>query len=104
MAESLFLSATLTARAYENTCAVVFVNAGGTREESAAGLSQVTMPFVGPAKGSFNVGEEAEGMRIVEMDMQILDEAEENYKVREDLAREDWHYGYDKISALNGSG
>lgn len=102
MAESLFLSATLTARAYENTCAVVFVNAGGSKEENAAGLSQVAMPFVGPVEGSFKDGEEAEAMRVVEMDMEILNEAEDNYKVREDLARDDWHYGYDKATKLNG--
>ena len=35
-----------------------------------------------------------EGMSVVELDMQILDDAEENYKVRADMASEGWHYGY----------
>ena len=33
-------------------------------------------------------------MSIVDLDMEILQEAEDNYKVREDLARDDWHYDY----------
>jgi len=92
-AEALFLNSTLTARTFENTCAVVFVNAGGRKEEGYLGLSQVAMPFIGPVEGSLLKGSE-EGLGIVDMDMEILEEAEDNYKVREDLAREDWHYEY----------
>ena len=33
-------------------------------------------------------------MAVVELDMEILEEAERNYKVREDMARDDWHYTY----------
>jgi len=33
-------------------------------------------------------------MSIVDLDMEILEQAEENYKVRADLARHDWHYDY----------
>ena len=91
-AEKLFLETTLTARAYENTAAIIFCNAGGKKEDGYLGLSQVAMPLMGPVKGSFTDGEE--GMRIVEVDMEILEAAERNYKVREDLARDDWHYGY----------
>ena len=93
--EALFLQSTLTTRAFENTCAVIFVNAGGppgNDESSYAGLSQVALPFVGA------VGEtkdsSREGMSVVEVDMRIVEEAEENYKVRKDIAREDWHYTY----------
>jgi hypothetical protein len=43
-------------------------------------------------KGSFDGPEE--GMRVVEVDMEVLEIAERNYKVREDLAKENWHYGY----------
>lgn len=50
------------------------------------------MPLVGAVKGSFTGPEE--GMRLVEVDMEILEVAERNYKVREDLKRDDWHYGY----------
>jgi predicted amidohydrolase len=91
-AEALFLESALTARAFENTCSVVFVNAGGRKEEGYLGLSQVALPFVGKTKGSFEGPEE--GVKVVEVDMNILEEAESNYKVREDMGREDWHYGY----------
>lgn len=93
--EALFLKSTLVARAFENTCCVIFVNAGGPIEEGYAGLSQVAMPIVGTLKGSFEDGRE--GMRIVEVDMNVLDVAEANYKVREDLKRSDWHYGYERV-------
>lgn len=33
-------------------------------------------------------------MVVVDLDMQILEDAEENYKVRTDLASEGWHYDY----------
>lgn len=31
-------------------------------------------------------------MAVVDLDMAIVDAAEENYAVRADLARSDWHY------------
>jgi predicted amidohydrolase len=40
--EALFLDSMLTARAFENTCAVVFANAGGPPGKGYAGLSQVS--------------------------------------------------------------
>jgi hypothetical protein len=58
------------------------------------------MPLVGAVKGSFTHAEE--GMSIVEVDMEILEAAEKNYKVREDLAREDWHYGYSHAPKKSG--
>ncbi|KAI9793069.1 MAG: hypothetical protein M1816_000967 [Peltula sp. TS41687] len=91
-AEALFVDSMLTTRAFENTCAVVFANAGGGPEsEGFMGLSQVTVPFIGPLC-KMNAAEE--GMRIVDLDMTILDEAENTYKIRADLARDDWHYDY----------
>ena len=92
-AEELFLNTTLTARAFENTCAVVFVNVGGDHDEGYIGQSQVAVPFIGPLNGSLIEGGK-EGVGIVDLDMEILEEAEDNYKVREDLGREDWHYQY----------
>ena len=94
--EKLFLQSTLVARAYENTCCVIFVNVGGPAKDGYCGLSQVAMPFIGAVNGSFDNCEE--GMNVVEVDMEILEEAEMNYKVREDLAKEDWHYGYSHAS------
>ncbi|KAG9246874.1 carbon-nitrogen hydrolase [Calycina marina] len=93
-AERVFLECTLTARCFENTCCVVFANAGGPVGKKTtgdyAGLSQVAVPFVG-ALGK--LGRE-EGMSVVNLDMQILEDAEDNYKVRADIAQEGWHYGY----------
>jgi len=82
--EAVFLNSTVVSRAFENTCAVVFVNAGGPPRKgentSFAGLSQVGLPHLG-ALGCMG---RAEGMSIVDVDMDVLRIAEENYKVRED--------------------
>jgi predicted amidohydrolase len=95
--ESIFLNSTVPSRAYENTCAVVFVNAGGPRlkgeQTSFAGLSQLAMPHL----GSIGKLGRAEAMSIVEMDMDVLHIAEDNYKVREDMQTEGWHYAYTQI-------
>jgi predicted amidohydrolase len=93
LCEKTFLEATLVSRAYENTCAVVYVNSGG--------LSQVAMPILG-ALGEIDV--DVEEMKIVELDLDILALAEENYKVRTDLQREGWHYGYTLLREEKGEG
>lgn len=101
--ETVFLESMIVCRAFENTCAVVFVNAGapsspaeeeadtrdndGVRREYA-GLSQLGMPILG-ARGKLGA---VEGTSIEELDMRVLEVAERTYKVREDLARDDWHY------------
>ncbi|KAH8896033.1 putative chaperone binding protein [Thozetella sp. PMI_491] len=85
--ERVFLSSALVSRAYENTCAVVFVNKGG--------LSQVAAPITGPLGGLMEPGEE--GMKVVELDLDLLRIAEENYKVRQDIKGEKWHYGYELV-------
>ncbi|KAJ9620471.1 hypothetical protein H2203_007677 [Taxawa tesnikishii (nom. ined.)] len=90
-AEGLFLDSVLTSRCFENTCAIVFANAGGPPGKGYAGLSQVCAPYVGPLT---RLGSAAEGMSVVDLDMQILEDAEANYAVRADLARDDWHYDY----------
>lgn len=71
--------------------AIVFANAGGPPGRGYAGLSQVVVPFVGPL---VHMGSCAEGMSVVDIDMQVLEDAEDNYRVRADLARDDWHYDY----------
>ena len=80
LAEQLFLESTLTSRAFENTCGVVFVNAGaapGKGERGGyAGLSRVTMPFVGPLREEGVELANEEGMSIVEADMELVEEAE----------------------------
>lgn len=87
--EALFLNSTLTCRTYENTCGIIFVNAAGPAE-NFLGMSQVTLPIVGPVG---RMGNE-EGVLVTDMDLGLLRIAEENYKVREDLQKEDWHYVY----------
>ncbi|KAI2607953.1 putative hydrolase, carbon-nitrogen family [Hypoxylon sp. NC1633] len=95
--EALFLNSTVVSRAFENTCAVVFVNAGGPPEKgdntSFAGLSQVSVPHI----GSLGKLGRSEGMSIVDLDTKVLQIAEDNYKVREDMKREGWHYAYTQI-------
>ncbi|KAK5131003.1 hypothetical protein LTR08_001416 [Meristemomyces frigidus] len=90
-AEGLFLDSMLTARCFENTCAIIFANAGGPPGKGYAGLSQVCVPYAGAIT---RLGSHAEGMAVVDLDMQIVEDAEENYQVRADLARTDWHYEY----------
>ncbi|KAI1443759.1 putative hydrolase, carbon-nitrogen family [Annulohypoxylon stygium] len=95
--EALFLQSTVVSRAFENTCAIVFVNAGGPPEKgektSFAGLSQVGVPHI----GSLGKLGRAEGISIVDLDMDVLKIAENNYKVREDMKKEGWHYAYTQI-------
>ncbi|KAK4956183.1 hypothetical protein LTR66_013343 [Elasticomyces elasticus] len=70
---------------------IVFANAGGPPGKGYAGLSQVCVPYIGPL---VRLGGSGEGMSVVDLDMQILEDAENNYQVRADLARHDWHYDY----------
>ena len=51
------------------------------------------MPFVG-ALGDLTKDSAEEGMSIVDVDMETIGQAEAQYKVREDMARDDWHYTY----------
>ncbi|KAF9891473.1 hypothetical protein FE257_003939 [Aspergillus nanangensis] len=98
--EALFLSSTLTARCFENTCGIIFCNASaaGTKEDGSyqnpeekfLGMSRVVMPIVGVVG---ELGAE-EGVLVTEMDLELLKIAEQNYKVREDIARDEWYYTY----------
>jgi predicted amidohydrolase len=92
LSEALFLESTLVSRCFENTCMVVFANAGGpvgkVTKGSYAGLSQVAVPF----KGALGKLGPEEGMSVVEVDMQILEDAEANYKIREYLKDRMWPY------------
>jgi predicted amidohydrolase len=90
--ERVFINSTLAARACENSCAVVYVNTGG--------LSQVAMPLLG-AVGVMEP--EEEGLKVVEIDMGILKVAESNYKTREDMRKQGWHYAYTLPTAASSS-
>lgn len=96
-AESLFLDSILTSRTYENTCAVVFANAGGPAGKNYCGLSQITAPYVGPLA---RLGSSAEGMAVADLDMQICHDAEENYSIRADLANSEWRDVYLKGASI----
>ncbi|KAE8413229.1 carbon-nitrogen hydrolase [Aspergillus pseudocaelatus] len=88
-APSLFLDSILTARTFENTCAVVFANAGGPPGRNYCGLSQINIPYAGPL---VRLGTSAEGMGVATLDLAVLEEAEANYAIRKDLADPSWHY------------
>ncbi|RMZ81072.1 hypothetical protein DV738_g2358, partial [Chaetothyriales sp. CBS 135597] len=92
--EALFVKSALVSRAFENTCCIIFVNAGGPKEEGWAGISRVTLPIVGTLPGAFE--DSTPGLKIVDIDTSLCDVAESAYKIRQDLAHEDWHYGYEK--------
>lgn len=81
--EKIFLESATIMRAFENTVAVVFCNAGG--------MSGVTMPFQGCLVRA-ETGEEK--MLVAEVDLTVLELAEQNYKVREDMGSPGWHYSY----------
>ncbi|KAM0251276.1 hypothetical protein ACHAQJ_008267 [Trichoderma viride] len=96
--ERLFLENVAVARAFENTCAFIFCNTGsplgsgtsGKDDEGIEyiGLTQVAMPLQG-ALGKLGV---EEAMTVVDVDTKVLDIAEDIYKVRADIALEEWHY------------
>ena len=72
------------------------VNAGAPPENDRlgyAGLSRVAMPFVG-ALGEETKDTSKEGMSVVDVDMELVEEAEKNYKVRADIEGQGWHYTY----------
>ena len=51
------------------------------------------MPFVG-ALGDETKDTNKEGMSVVDVDMELVEEAEKNYKVRADIEGVTWHYTY----------
>lgn len=92
--EQLFIESTLTSRCFENTCAIVFANAAGPAD-FYLGMSRVVVPFIGPIGDKKKSMEaEEEGAMVVDLDLSVLKLAEENYKVRQDMASEGWHYSY----------
>ncbi|KAJ6103431.1 hypothetical protein N7486_005858 [Penicillium sp. IBT 16267x] len=88
-APSLFVDSILTACTFENTCAVVFANAGGPPGKSYCGLSQINIPYAGPL---VRLGTSTEGMGVATLDMAVMEDAEKNYGIRADMADPDWCY------------
>lgn len=102
--ERTFLEASVVSRAFENEVAVVFCNTGG--------CSQVALPIVGRVAGETfgkeggrgkgegerrELGVDEDGVSYVEVDLDVLRVAEENYKVRSDMMGKGWHYGYELV-------
>lgn len=92
--ERVFLEAACVSRAFENTACVAFCNSGG--------CSQVAMPILGRVRPldegdsrAAGLGLDEDGVSYVEVDLDVLRVAEENYKVREDIRGPGWHYGYE---------
>ncbi|GAA5937343.1 hypothetical protein JCM1841_006004 [Sporobolomyces salmonicolor] len=90
--ERVYLESLVVTRAFENECAVVFVNVGapagcdpadeGANPEGRIGCSQVTVPFKGRIGGAKGPQEE---MVIVDVDLSVLEDARKVYGVRRDL-------------------
>ncbi|GIJ83263.1 hypothetical protein Asppvi_002082 [Aspergillus pseudoviridinutans] len=99
-APSLFLDSILTARTFENTCAVVFANAGGPPGRNYCGLSQINIPYAGPL---VRLGTSAEGMGVATLDLAVLEDAEENYAIRSDLTDPVWHYRHTHRAPVESS-
>ena len=59
------------------------------------------MPFLGPIA---LIDHPEEDIQVVEMDLAILEEAEDNYRVRADIASDDWHYHYRRTDGEGGGG
>lgn len=53
-------------------------------------MSQIALPVAGSIA---KMGTE-EGFIIADVDMEVIAAAERNYKVRQDLKKEDWYYTY----------
>ncbi|KAG7411018.1 hypothetical protein Forpe1208_v010590 [Fusarium oxysporum f. sp. rapae] len=82
--ERIFIESVLTARAFESIAAVTFCNAGR--------LSSVNRPILGTL-GEIEIGKDK--VEIVEVNLDILRIAEDNYKIRKDIKGEGWYYKYD---------
>jgi len=87
--EAIYLESVVISRAFENTTCIAFANVGGREGSGFAGLSQIAMPLMGDIAKAEGAHEQ---MVIGEVDMGILRDAEESYKVREDISKPDFHY------------
>ncbi|GAA98679.1 uncharacterized protein L969DRAFT_95096 [Mixia osmundae IAM 14324] len=83
--ERAYLDSLVITRAYETECCIVFVNCGGPRSQGYMGRSAVAMPFLGCVA---KLPEPDEQLVVVEIDLDILPDAEATYKIREDKMRQ----------------
>jgi predicted amidohydrolase len=85
-AEAIFIDSCTTARAVENEAAVVFCNVAGgwqgrTKTLHSIGHTQAALPFLG-AVAKISHGKEA--VLLADLDLTILDEAEQAYEIKKD--------------------
>ncbi|GJJ10508.1 hypothetical protein Clacol_004734 [Clathrus columnatus] len=81
-AEKAWLDSLLITRAYENECCVIFVNCAGPKEQGFLGRSGVALPFKGAVA---HIESCNEMMKLVDVDLDILEHARKAYKIKEDL-------------------
>ena len=85
-AEKVFANSLCTARAFENGIILVFCNYSGVYKYKnkvfeSIGQSQVTAPFIGPIIKA----KEKEELLIADVDLKILNDAEDSYEIHKDL-------------------
>ncbi|CAK7234982.1 hypothetical protein SBRCBS47491_009135 [Sporothrix bragantina] len=86
--EHIFINSTIATRAFEQNACIVFCNTGGPDADVYFGCSQITLPFKGPIV-KFN-GKEQVVVTEVELGS-ILEDAEEVWNLREELASPNWY-------------
>jgi len=77
--ESKLIDGLVTSRALESEACVVFVNCGGKKEEGFLGRSCVSLPLKGLL---INCLEPHEQLQIIDLDLSVLKDASEVYKIR----------------------
>ena len=87
--EVMLVNALCLARAFENEVVLVYANAAGKQAfeqgtSTLIGQSQITVPFKGPLDIAMD---NVETMLVEEVDLDVLEVAEEAYEIRSDLRK-----------------
>jgi len=85
-AEKIFVNSLCTARAFENEIILAYCNYAGiykykNKVFKSIGQSQITVPFIGPIVKT----DTKEKLLVADVNLKILQVAEESYKILEDL-------------------
>lgn len=81
LTERKMIDSMVMSRALENECCVIFVNCGGKKSDGFLGGSSVAMPLKGSV---IRFDEPIERLEVVEIDLDVLEDARSVYKIRED--------------------
>ncbi|PLW20247.1 hypothetical protein PCANC_07421 [Puccinia coronata f. sp. avenae] len=79
--EANLIDGLVVSRALESEACVIFVNCGGKKEDGFLGRSSVSMPLKGHI---LKCAEADEQLQIVDLDLSVLHDAREVYKIREE--------------------